>query len=193
MTAITSLWIEQLRQALARRAPATLADETAQRAAVAVVVAAGRDPALLLVKRRERTGDPWSGHVAMPGGFSVPGEPASDTAIRETLEETGLDISGTGERLGYLDDVYPRSIHLPKVIVTPTVFVVPQLFPVAASREVERAVWVPIAELRDPANRDQIELERGGVLVRFPCINVLGLTIWGLTERVLSQFLSIAD
>jgi len=156
-----------------------------------VVLAEGDEPALLLVKRRERTGDPWSGHVAMPGGFSK-GEVSADTAARETMEETGLDIARNGRQIGYLDDVYPRSVHLPRVIVTPVVFTVPQLFPVAASVEVERALWVPVSELRDPANRDLMELERGGVRVQFPCINVHGLTIWGLTERMITQLLSIA-
>lgn len=188
---ISPTWTQQLASKLARRAPATLSDEGAQRAAVAVVIAGTDDPAILFVKRRERAGDPWSGHVAMPGGFASPtDQSAARTAARETLEETGLDLGGA-EPLGALDDVYPRTSHLPKVIVTPVVFAVAGRHPVSPSDEAERAAWVSVADLLKDGNRGSISLVRGGVTVNFPSINVDGLSIWGLTERVLSQLFSL--
>lgn len=193
MTLITPDLAQRLRERLARREPATLSDAAAQRAAVALVVSMEADPALLFVKRSERPGDPWSGHVAFPGGFAGAEDASSAaTACRETEEETGLPLSRVGECLGGLDDVYPRSVRLPRVIVTPVVYLVPGRPEVAPSSEVERVVWVSVSAVLDPANRRPYVLEWEGQSIVFDSIVVQGLTIWGLTERILLQFASVA-
>ena len=192
MTPATSEFLQRLRSALARRTPATLHDEQAQRAAVAVVATVEDTPSILFVKRGERAGDPWSGHVAFPGGFRSPADDsAAATAVREAAEETGLDLAGLGERLGPLDDVYPRSVRLPKVIVTPVVFLVTGRPAVSARAEVERAEWIEVAEVFDPANRRPYVLHAGESQLVFESIQVRGLTIWGLTERILSQIANL--
>lgn len=189
MTISGSNFAHRLQAELLRRTPATLSDVEAQRAAVAVIVTAEAHPALLFVKRRERAGDPWSGHVAFPGGFVAPSDPSLEaTAARETLEETGLVL--VAGALGRLSDVNPRTVHLPRVIVTPVVFLVSARSPVAASPEVERALWLPVAELQDPASRGSMILDRPDGNRTFPTINAGGLVIWGLTERILSEVLT---
>ena len=192
MTPATTDFVPRLRAALARRTPATLHDEQAQRAAVAVVVSAEDAPAILFVKRGERSGDPWSGHVAFPGGFRSPADDSAvATARRETDEETGLDLVRLGEQLGLLDDVYPRSARLPKVIVTPVVFLVWGRPAVSARAEVVRAEWIEAAEVFDPANRHPYVLHAGGGQLTFESVVVHGLTVWGLTERILSQIANV--
>ena len=76
-------------------------------AAIAVTLRMGeREPELLLIKRSEHEGDPWSGHVACPGGRREPGDAdLAATAMRETLEETGIDLARVGRVLGTLDDL----------------------------------------------------------------------------------------
>jgi 8-oxo-dGTP pyrophosphatase MutT (NUDIX family) len=49
-----------------------------------------KDGAVLLIRRSDN--DNWS----MPGGAQDPGESLTRTAIRETLEETGIKIRATG-------------------------------------------------------------------------------------------------
>jgi len=192
VTSASGNFLQQVRDALGRRVPATLHDEGAQRAAVALVVTAGADPALLFVKRRERTGDPWSGHAAFPGGYrSTADQDLLATAERETEEETGLALATVGQRLGRLDDVYPRSIMLPKVIVTPCVFAVEAQLPVTPSNEIERALWLPLDQLRAPENRQSLALETPLGRREFESIRIASLTIWGLTERVLAQFIEL--
>jgi len=184
--------VSRLRAGLARRVAATLDDGDAQRAAVAIVVTAGPEPSLLLVKRQERAADPWSGHAAFPGGFRSPADrDAPATAERETEEETGLPLSRVGERLGQLDDVFPRSIHLPRVIVTPCVFAVPTRLPVAPTAEVERALWVPVTALVAAENRRPFVLDLPAGRREFESINVEALVIWGLTERIIQQLLNL--
>ena len=159
---------------------------------MAIVVTAEAEPALLLVKRQERAGDPWSGHAAFPGGFcSVADRDMAATAERETEEETGLSLARVGERLGQLDDVYPRSLHLPKVIVTPCVFAVSGRLPVAPTPEVERALWVPYSQLVAAENRRPLALELPGGRREFESIHVESLMIWGLTERIIGQLVTL--
>ena len=52
------------------------------------------EPEILFIKRASRAGDRWTGHVAFPGGGREPAD-ADDAAasIRETQEETGIDLS----------------------------------------------------------------------------------------------------
>jgi ADP-ribose pyrophosphatase YjhB (NUDIX family) len=181
-----------LRSGLTRRSAATVDEDGAQRAAVAVVITSETDPALLLVKRRERTGDPWSGHAALPGGFASRNDAGlSATAERETEEETGLALARLGEQVGRLDDVYPRSVFLPKVIVSPFVYLVPGRPAVAPSEEIALAVWVPLAHVLDAGSRKPFILERGGERLEFEAIHVGGLVVWGLTERILSQLAQV--
>lgn len=54
------------------------------------------DPEILFIKRAARTGDRWTGHIALPGGKRDP-EDADDqaTSIRETMEEIGLDLDAS--------------------------------------------------------------------------------------------------
>ena len=182
-----SLFLARLTDALERREPKAFEEEGARRAAVAVVVTQQQDAALLFVKRREREGDPWSGHIAFPGGHAEPGESPRATAERETLEETGLALARVGRPLGRLDDVYPRSVYLPKIIVTPMVFAVPSRLDVSPSEEIERAVWVQAEDVFDRANRKPFVLRRPSGMLEFESIHVAGLVIWGLTERILGQ------
>ena len=77
-------------------------------AAVSVVVRANRHLDLLLIKRARSERDPWSGHMALPGGRRDPEDRDLEaTASRETLEETGLDLAGVGTPLGRLDLLTP--------------------------------------------------------------------------------------
>src|SRR5207253_2021742 len=111
-------------------------------AAVAAVFRAGADdqPELLMIKRAEHEGDPWSGHVALPGGRMDPRDrDLEQTAVRETWEETGIDIERDGYVLGRLDDLAPRMPVLPPLVIRPFVAVVPPTVTIVANPEVADA------------------------------------------------------
>lgn len=177
-----------LRPRLARRAPGGAG------AGVAVVLRpAPTDLELLLIVRAERDGDPWSGHVALPGGRREPDD-ADDlaTAIRETREEVGIDLAARGMLLGALAPVHPRSDRA-EMLVAPWVFGVPPGTQAARNEEVHATRWVGLRDLSAPAARTQYWYSRpGGCPAVFPAFGVGGLTVWGMTFRVLSELLQAA-
>lgn len=163
-------------------------------AAVAAVfrVMAG-EPELLFIKRAIVEHDPWSGHIAFPGGRIEPGDDTlEDTAVRETREELALDLS-SGELLGRLDDIAPRSRTLPAIIVRPYVAVVSANVTFVPSREVAATFWVPLSVLRSPDTQTEHVMMINGVRARFPAYRVEEHMVWGLTERIVRQLLTLLD
>lgn len=161
---------------------------------MALIVTEEVDPAVLFIKRRVRDGDPWSGQMALPGGFRAPDdESLRQTALREALEETGIDLERTAEYLGRLDDVSPRTPYVPPLVVTPFLFVMPGRVPVASGPEVEAAVWLPVRALLAPEHQATYTLTLPSGAHSFPSVVVAGYTIWGLTERVLRGLFELTE
>lgn len=186
--------LERARRALARYSAQEISAPEARPAAVALIlVEQSGGLEALFIKRAARGGDPWSGQVAFPGGRHDP-EDADllATAIRETREETGVELSDA-ERLGVLDDLYPRTPTLPPVRVRPFVFALPARRPLTATAEVERAFWVPLARIVEPGVRREVRLLVGGVERVFPAYDLGEDVIWGMTERILTPLLVLLD
>ena len=78
--------MDTLASALQARVPMEEAEEAGLRWAAVALVLRGRtvdDAELLFIRRAERVGDPWSGHIAFPGGREEEGdETLADTADR---------------------------------------------------------------------------------------------------------------
>ncbi|MBA3893954.1 MAG: CoA pyrophosphatase [Gemmatimonadales bacterium] len=157
-------------------------------ASVAVVLAPDPD-AVLLIRRAERVGDPWSGHMALPGGRRDPTEPdLLATAIRETAEEVGLELR-SGHLLGSLDDVVPRTPSLPPIAVRPYVFALPGRPELILNHEVAGVRWAPLDLLLHPGTHHTVRAEIRGESREFPAYRLDDAVVWGLTERVLSSLL----
>lgn len=187
--------LNALRHAFGSRAAARLERRPETReAAVALLLRARDDVELMLIKRAERETDPWSGHIALPGGRRAPrDEDLLATALRETLEEVGVDVARTGRLIGALDEIEPGSRRLPPILIAPFVAAVPP--DTAATpdpREVEAALWVPLAALRDEGAVDELVLELETGPRTFPALRHGEHLIWGLTHRILVQFLALA-
>jgi len=189
------LTLDHVRRALRGHEARTVEIADARPAAVALVLLDGNKTTgleILLIRRAERADDPWSGQIAFPGGRYEPDDPdLLATAIRETREETGVDLT-SAEQLGPLDDLYPRTPTLPPVVVRPFVFVLgrrpPPLVP---SDEVQRAFWLPLWRLGEAGVRREITLTLRGVERTFPAYLVDDELIWGMTERILTPFIEL--
>jgi 8-oxo-dGTP pyrophosphatase MutT (NUDIX family) len=180
---------DAVRAALAAHRPREL--RARRHAAVAVLLCdAPGEPELLFIERARRLGDPWSGHMAFPGGLVDPGDAdARAAAERETREEVGVDLGGA-ELLGRLDDL-PAGVRLvAPLVLSAFVYRVGERPRVVPNHEVASTVWVPASWLLDPARH----VGWGWGPTRFPGILVGEPgrhVVWGLTYRLLENLFEV--
>ena len=167
---------------------------------MAVVLRAGADGAeMLFIKRAETRGDPWSGHMAFPGGHRERQDATlRDSAVRETAEEIGLDISAA-DVLGELPRQRPMSVRRP-LLVAPFVFAISGDPAFSLSHEVAATVWTPVgpmhrgdnAERASPPFHADSPRRRGNVFsgFRLPGGHFF---VWGMTYRMVQTFFETID
>jgi 8-oxo-dGTP pyrophosphatase MutT (NUDIX family) len=189
--------IVKLRSALdAHKAVGGARDDGARRAAVALIFRAGEGgaPELLFIKRADYPADPWSGQVAFPGGREEAGDAnLADTAVRETREETGIDLRSDGTVIGTLDDLRPQTTRLPAITVRPYVVLLKRADSLLLSDEVALAFWVPLEELRQAGSWRDTSVNARGIQLSARAFHHEGHVIWGMTERILAQLLALLD
>lgn len=166
--------------------------EADRHAAVTLLVRPSElDLEVLFVRRAEAPGDPWSGHMALPGGHRDAADAdLLETARRETREEVGLDLPRSAF-LGRLDDLHPVTRRIPSILISPFVAWHGEDIRVSTNAEVQYHVWAPLGALRDPARGSKVRYQAGGRELVWPSILYKGDTIWGLTHRVVMNFLDI--
>ncbi len=161
-------------------------------AAVAVILRPGdRGFETLMIERAVAQEDPWSGHMAFPGGRrdDVDGS-LLETAVRETREETAIGLDKCGETLGRLQVVEPESVRLPVLSILPLVFRVPAMTSAqVASSEVARVLWVPLGHFSEPDVQAVYRQPVENRVLSFPAYQVGGGQVWGLTRRILHDLL----
>ena len=191
--------ISDIRRIIAAHHPRLLSESDKTHAAVALVFhehAAGLR--LLFIERAEREEDPWSGHIAFPGGKveACDREPRA-SAERETLEEIGIDL-GKADYLGRLDDLSGSTLP---VQVSGFAYLLAPAAPKVASHlesldatltlntEVRTAFWFNLTDLVDPQCHLRSRFSIGGREVLLPAIQ-MGKgkpLLWGLTYRFVMQ------
>jgi 8-oxo-dGTP pyrophosphatase MutT (NUDIX family) len=189
--------VVKIRSALASHRPVVGEEEEGVRkAAVALIFRIGKDGVLelLFIKRAEYEGDPWSGQIAFPGGRVEPGDASlAETAIRETREETGIDLTREGVMIGVLDDLRPRTVSLPPIMVRPFVALLDRTEPLVLSPEVALSFWLPLPAIaRTESWRVETVLTRG-IQINARVFRHDQHVIWGMTERILNQLLTLLD
>jgi 8-oxo-dGTP pyrophosphatase MutT (NUDIX family) len=185
----------QLSRQLGNRVPvdADVQPDSRLAAVAAVIRVVEDDVELLFIKRAEHDGDPWSGHMAFPGGRQEPHDVSLEaTAARENYEELSLDLS-QGVLLGRLDDLAPRNPLLPPVLIRPFVALVAPDVTFSPSEEVAATFWVPLSVLRHEGTQAEHVMTINGSRACFPGFRVEEHIVWGLTERIVRQLLSLLD
>ncbi|GJM17602.1 MAG: coenzyme A pyrophosphatase [Thermodesulfobacteriota bacterium] len=149
---------------------------------------------LLFIKRPESEKDPFSGHMAFPGGSMEKDDSSKlETAIRETHEEVGINITQSARIIGTLHDVNPNNPRARNYVVTPYLSVLnEEVTIIPEAKEVETTVWVPMRHLVDDRNKEIRIRERDGRQVEDYAYNYEQYLIWGMTGRILHQFLSFS-
>lgn len=183
----------EIRARLAGFTPDTSPSAQAARvAAVAMVLRAGEvGLEALFMQRAARAEDPWSGQMAFPGGHVDPDDATVEAAARrETLEEVGLAL--TPEMvIGRLSDVTGGRLRTFDLAVCPLVYFHPAPGPLSHNHEVADTVWVPLRFLGDPGNIGDYYFPGDPEQRPFPCFHYGPYPIWGLTYRMIAQFMGL--
>ena len=184
--------VHRVRQALAGHEPSVVSVDDGPRAAVAMLLAERPEgPEVLFIERAQHPQDPWSGHMAFPGGRVDPHDPGGRAAAeRETEEEVGVSLRDA-EPLGRLDDLRGNPRRHGQLVISAFVYRLDRPAELRINHEVNDAFWFPLSGLLDPARHVQYvtasELEFPGILVGEPDRHV----VWGLTYRFLESFFGL--
>jgi 8-oxo-dGTP pyrophosphatase MutT (NUDIX family) len=184
-----SPWIAEVARALDARPPVERASEAEAHAAVALVLDGQGE--LLFIERAQRAGDPWSGHVAFPGGRREPSDrDLLHTAMRETEEEVGLTL-GSARLLGALDDLPalgPRRAGR-SLVIRPYVFALVERPPLRPNVEVAGVRWWPLQRLVAHEGRGHRPYVWGGQPITLPTVDLGGAELWGLSLHMVDELL----
>ena len=146
---------------------------------------------LLFIRRAERAGDPWSGHMAFPGGRFDPGDAhLRRTAERETWEEVGLALEERGRPIGRLADLWsPVRVGRPRLRVSAFVFALPERPVLRPNEEVAETVWIDLRRLLRREGRGTLRWPVEGRELELPAVRLDGYEIWGITLRLVDDLI----
>ena len=159
-----------------------------RKAAVLIAITDSDNPELIYTLRSNKVGS-HGGEVSFPGGmYEVEDENLEKTALRESKEETGLDIAKVNI-LGPIDTVVSRF----NISVTPYVGIVPNNIELNNnSDEIEACFKVPLSFLLQDKRHRNDEINRDGDIFFMPAYEYDSYIIWGLTAMMTVDFLNIA-
>ena len=189
--------LELIRSRLAEHEPSfSKPGPQTREAAVAIVLRQQpTGPEVLFIQRAEKEGDPWSGHMAFPGGHRDPQDNGYvHAAMRETHEEIDLRLEH-GHHLGALDHhvAQPRGRVL-DMIIAPHVFEIEGDPVFTPNYEVADVVWAPVRDLARNVLHDTVTMPMQGQPTVFNGYRLSGgHFVWGLTYRVLKTFFWTLD
>ena len=167
-----------------------------KRAAVALILQLREgELGVLMIRRADREGDPWSGQMAFPGGrMDETDAHGYAVAVRETEEEVGLALGPQDQCIGRLSEINAR----PRrgtfgMTVSPFVFRLEREVEFTPNYEVAEVVWVPLEFLLDSDNREEMVWDDRGMKISMPCYKDGGRTIWGLSLMMLDERMDLVE
>ena len=164
------------------------------RAAVAAILRDGSEGAeLFFIRRAESPRDPWSGHIAFPGGRAEPEDDSLlTTAIRETREEVGIELTRS-ELVARLPDTpaFKRSKR-GVLLVTPFVFAKRDTVTPTLNEEVAGTLWVPLARFARGEGKGTYAFTWEDKPYELPCFRLDPgqHVLWGMTHGMLERILA---
>lgn len=187
---------DELKAALQRYPAKKRSLNTKHLASVALIIRVHEDRGLeiLMIERSHREGDPWSGHMAFPGGKKEKNDyDSADTATREVFEEIGLHLR-PHQQLGRLSDLITRHHDNKSLMkITPWVYFLEEhhSYRFTLNHEAQSIIWLPLNHLI-PEHRKTMQwplLKRWGLKLNVPLPHYLfeNRKIWGLSLMILDE------
>jgi 8-oxo-dGTP pyrophosphatase MutT (NUDIX family) len=178
---------DQIRQRLAEFEQRRLTTGFSREAAVLLLVFELEGQPHLLLTRRTQDVRTHKGQISFPGGMRLDGESLDRTALRETFEEVGISETQI-ELLGRFHDYVSSSEYL----VVPFVGFIQDVFTTEPqAREVAEILQVPFQVFTDPARMRVESMLRSGKLMDIYFYSFAPHEIWGLTARIIKDFLEM--
>lgn len=148
---------------------------------------------MLLIRRAERPGDPWSGHMAFPGGHHEQIDvDLRATAMRETLEEVALDLR-EHEYLGQLDEVNAMARgRFVGMTITPYVFALSAApLVLRPNYEVAELLWGSLSQMFRGEIDAVKEISYDAEKLSLPAFRVQDHLVWGMTHGMLRSLFAL--
>ncbi len=168
---------------------------TTRQAAVAALIRfdTADDPEVLLMRRADREGDPWSGQISFPGGkreeFDVD---LLATAHRETREELGFDLAQVANYLGPLDPLHAMSKGKRlSTAIEPFVFVQTEAPEIVMNEEAVDTFWIPLRSAQAGELDCVYPYRSDSHSIDLPAWRFQEQVIWGLTFQMLKSMLKL--
>jgi 8-oxo-dGTP pyrophosphatase MutT (NUDIX family) len=179
--------LPRLRDRLALRHRPDDPSDDAQAAVAAVLRPAEDGAEVLLIKRADRIGDPWSGHLAFPGGKREPFDASLfATSVRETQEEVGLALPAASF-VARLEDVRARTNGYK---VAEFVFALdPPVGPLTTNEEVRDTMWVSLERIAREQGKETMPWVIGDATIQLPCVRLGAYVLWGMTLRMVTEMI----
>jgi 8-oxo-dGTP pyrophosphatase MutT (NUDIX family) len=189
--------LEDILSRASRHSPRVLqrTEATKESAVATVLRARGNETDVLLIKRAEHERDPWSGHMAFPGGRRDPGDAdLVATVVREAREELALDLVRDARAIMALDEVeaVARGVRT-GLVVRPHLYVLERDVTLVPNYEVAEVVWAPLSLLRSGTVDIRVQYRKDGRDLDLPAWKVGEHTVWGLTHHMLAALLARLD
>jgi len=181
------MYLNLVEQALAL--PPRVEHTEGRRAAVVMAFVPG--DRVLFIQRGSWDGDPWSGHVAFPGGKADDTDPnLRFTASREFMEEIGSPLDD-GRWLGRLHDLRARPVR--DMVIRPFVVQLPERPVLQQQGEVARSFTIPFSHLLEGRGRGSMAYSWQGTEISLPCVRLGDTVLWGLSLRIVDDLLDRID
>ncbi len=178
---------QRLRAALSRRGARDADIAGARPAAVLIPIYPGPEPTLIFTVRTDAL-PTHKGQISFPGGKIDPSdESPREAALREAQEEIGLDP----EAVTIVGELDATPTFVSGYVVTPVVGLIDERPPLDPNpAEVAEVLEVPVSDLVEDIRREA-GFEEGGRSYPTEAWVWRGHVIWGLTARLLREFLTV--
>ena len=104
-----------------------------------------------------------------------------------------IDLVRDGQIIGTLDDLRPRTVRLPAVLVRPYVALLDHAAPLALSAEIALAFWIPFGSLAQTESWREDTVFARGIQINARVFRHQDHVIWGMTERILAQLMALLE